>query len=152
MQSEMACAAEAAELLESVVEVSARITNCGLDPALLQLVKLHAAALSGCAACLEACVAEARAAGFDEGHIRMLHQWRRSNRVSARERAALGWAEAIRDGDDPSRIDAALQEVSRHFTAGEQLPLGMAILAIHRATCAHVAQVGEGRSAGEAAT
>ena len=140
MQIEKECAPEAAERLEPVIEVSARIAEDGIDRALLHLLELHAARLSGCTACFESHAAAARAVGIDEARIGNLGRWRRTELFSAKERAVLEWAEAIGTGDDPETIDAALREVSRHFAAGEQLPLGMAILAIHRTTCVHAAQ------------
>lgn len=137
MQIERECAPEAVELLEPVIELSTRVARDGLDRALLHLLELHAAMLGGCAACIEDRAAAARAVGIDETRIKDLGQWRRTELFSAKERAVLAWAEAIGTGDDPGAIDAALQEVSRHFAAGEQLPLGMAILAIHRTACVH---------------
>src|SRR6478609_6611285 len=69
--------------------------TCGLDPSLLNLVKLHASQINGCAYCLDMHSKEARAAGETEQRIYVLDAWREAPCYSARERAALVWTEAL---------------------------------------------------------
>ncbi|WP_162806576.1 carboxymuconolactone decarboxylase family protein [Sphingosinicella terrae] len=125
------------ELLEPVIEISSRITGHGLDASLLALVRVQAAALGGCAACRRTHGAAARQSGVDEMRIERLPDWRDARLFSGKERAVLAWSEAVHRGDDAGAIEAAVREVSRHYSAEEQLLLGIALLAIHEAACPH---------------
>lgn len=136
----------ATERLEPVIEISSRITEKGLDASLLQLLRFQAAALAGCAACGRRHADAARQAGVDEKRIEALPDWREALLFSEKERAVLGWSEAVHRGDDAGAIETAVREVSRHYSSEEQLLLGMALVAIHQAACPH----GSGPAAGEA--
>jgi AhpD family alkylhydroperoxidase len=69
--------------------------KAGLDPALLELVRIRVSQLNGCAFCLDLHTRDARAAGEREGRIYALNAWRESPFFSATERAALDLAESI---------------------------------------------------------
>src|ERR1044072_4066011 len=71
------------------------VRNCGLDHALLELVKLRASQINGCAHCIDMHSKELRADGESEQRLYLLSAWRESPFYSDRERAALAWAEAV---------------------------------------------------------
>lgn len=65
--------------------------DCGLEPALVHLVKLRASQLNGCAYCLDMHSKEDRAAGESEHRLYVLDAWRAAPFFSERERAALAF-------------------------------------------------------------
>jgi AhpD family alkylhydroperoxidase len=71
------------------------LTTCGLEPALLELVKLRASQINGCAYCLDLHTRDARTHGEHEQRLYALDAWRETPFYSERERAALAWTEAV---------------------------------------------------------
>jgi AhpD family alkylhydroperoxidase len=69
--------------------------NSGLEPALLDLVKVRASQINGCAYCIHMHTGKARARGESEERIYLLDAWRESPLYTERERAALAWTEAL---------------------------------------------------------
>src|SRR3954462_6303871 len=67
----------------------------GMETSLLDLVKLRASQINGCAFCLDMHWKDARAAGEDEARLYLLDAWRESPDYSDRERAALALTEAV---------------------------------------------------------
>src|SRR3954465_14882593 len=76
-------------------ELHAFLHKCGLEHGLLELVKLRASQINGCAHCIDMHAKELRAAGETEQRIYLLDAWEESPQYSARERAALAWTEAL---------------------------------------------------------
>src|SRR5438477_4270782 len=71
------------------------VRNCGLEPSLLELVKIRASQINGCAFCIDMHTKDARAAGETEQRIYALNTRRETPFFSDRERAALAWTEAV---------------------------------------------------------
>src|SRR6478752_2854952 len=69
--------------------------KCGLEGSLMELVKIRASQVNGCAACLAMHTKAAREAGETEERLYLLDAWRESPNYSERERAALAWTEAL---------------------------------------------------------
>ena len=107
------------------------VRNCGLDHTLLELVKLRASQLNGCAHCIDMHTKELRADGESEQRLYLLNAWRESPFYSDRERAALAWTEAltlIHERGVPDELYSAARE---HFSEKELLDLTMAVIAIN---------------------
>lgn len=97
------------------------------DPALTELVKLRVSQINGCANCINLHTIEARENGETEQRLYLLPAWREAPCYSERERAAIGWGEALAtlsDGTDPHAAREALQA---HFTAEEQIKLTLIV-------------------------
>jgi AhpD family alkylhydroperoxidase len=97
------------------------------DPKIAELVKLRASQINGCANCINLHATEARENGETEQRIYLLPAWREAPCYSERERAALGWTEALTqlsEGRDRTTAYAALQA---HFTEEEQVKLTVTI-------------------------
>src|SRR5215211_7221990 len=69
--------------------------GCGLEHTLLELVKIRASQINGCAFCLDMHTQDARAAGETEQRIYALSAWRETPFFTDRERAALAWTETV---------------------------------------------------------
>lgn len=87
--------AAAPEGLAALLGVETYLKSCGLEPSLLHLVRTRVSQINGCAYCLHMHTREARADGEREARLYLLTAWRESAMFTARERAALGWAEAL---------------------------------------------------------
>src|SRR5262245_37873584 len=81
--------------IAALTGVEKYLATCGLDRKLLSLVKTRVSQINGCAYCLHMHTEEARAAGDTDLRLHLLDAWRESNLYTARERAALAWAESL---------------------------------------------------------
>ena len=105
--------------------------GCGLEPSLLNLVKLRASQINGCAYCLDMHSKEARAAGETEQRIYVLDAWREAPFYSARERAALAWTEALTLVSRDQVPDDVYDAARKQFSERELVDLSLAVVAIN---------------------
>jgi AhpD family alkylhydroperoxidase len=120
-------------------ELHAFVHACGLDHVLLELVKLRASQINGCAHCIDMHTKELRAHGEDEQRLYLLDAWHESPFYSARERAALAWTEAltlITDGHVP---DDVYETARAQFDEQELANLSLAVVAINGANRLNIA-------------
>ena len=115
------------------------VRNCRLDHALLELVKLRASQLNGCAHCIDMHTKELRADGESEQRLYLLNAWRESPFYSARERAALAWTEAMTLVADSQVPDDVFDEARKQFSEEELVNLTMALVAINGANRLNIA-------------
>jgi AhpD family alkylhydroperoxidase len=107
------------------------IRQSGLEPALMELVKLRASQLNGCAYCLDMHSKDARARGEDEQRLHVLAAWREAPFYSPRERAALAWCEAVTLLPETGAPDEVFAEVEAQFSTEEIAALTFQIVAIN---------------------
>src|SRR6266446_3838192 len=81
--------------MKSWLDWSTSILKSGLEDSLMERVKIRASQINGCAVCLHMHTAAARKHGETEERLYLLDAWRESPLYSERERAALGWTEAL---------------------------------------------------------
>jgi AhpD family alkylhydroperoxidase len=121
----------AGQFIQPLIEFGNTVAAMGLEPSLVELIKIRASQINGCAMCLHMHTRDARKAGESEMRIFLLDAWRESPLFTARERAAMGWTEALtRLGDEYAR-ERAYEAVAQEFTAEEQVKLTLAITAIN---------------------
>ncbi|MBU9135788.1 carboxymuconolactone decarboxylase family protein [Burkholderia multivorans] len=102
-----------------------------LEPTLIELVKIRASQINACANCLNMHTVEARAQGETEQRINLLAAWRDAPCYTDRERAALGWTDALTRLSEGHAHDAAYAELNAHFTQEEQVKLTLMINVIN---------------------
>jgi AhpD family alkylhydroperoxidase len=107
------------------------VRESGLEPSLLELVKLRASQINGCAYCIDMHWKDARARGESEQRLYGLMAWRESPYYSERERAALAWTEAVTLIADSHVPDDLYEEVRQHFNETELVNLTFALVAIN---------------------
>ncbi|MGH8162246.1 MAG: carboxymuconolactone decarboxylase family protein [Gammaproteobacteria bacterium] len=105
--------------------------GCGLEPPLMELVKMRASQINGCAFCLDMHSKDARAAGETEQRLYGLNAWRETPFYNERERAALEWCEALTLIADTHAPDDVYEQVRAQFDEKELLNLTLAIVAIN---------------------
>ena len=107
------------------------VNGCGLPHSLLELVKLRASQINGCAYCIDMHTKDARAAGESEQRLYLLSAWRESPFYSDRERAALQWTESVTLLSETNVSDEDYALTRAHFSEEELVNLSMAIVAIN---------------------
>jgi AhpD family alkylhydroperoxidase len=105
--------------------------HSGLESALLELVKIRASQINGCAFCLDMHSKDARAAGETEQRLYALSAWRETPFFSERERAALAWTETVTRVSETHVPNEIYENVRQHFTEKELVDLTLAIVAIN---------------------
>src|SRR6516225_8625648 len=124
MQAERLNAYSAAPAaMHSVRQVEGYIQQCGLEKSLIELVKMRASQINGCAYCLDVHSKDARRAGETEQRLYLLDAWHESSLYSPRERAALAWTDAVTRIADTHAPDALYEELRGHFSDKEIVDL-----------------------------
>lgn len=103
----------------------------GLEHSLLELVRLRASQLNGCAFCVDMHARDARAGGEAERRLYALPVWREAPFFTARERAALAWTEALTLVAQHPDLDGPYAALAQHFDEKERVDLTLAIGAIN---------------------
>ena len=119
------------DALKAMLAFSAATEKLGLEKPLLELVKLRASQINGCAFCVDMHSADARKGGETERRLYALSAWHETPFFTPRERAALAWTEAvtlISTSHAPDDIHAALDA---QFSQKEQMDLTLAISMIN---------------------
>ncbi len=131
MEARINYARIAPEAYQALLGVEKYLHQSGLEETFLNLIKLRASQINGCAYCIDMHWKDLRAAGESEQRLYGLDAWEESPYYTEKERAALAWTEAvtkIREGHVP---DEVYDEVRAHFTEKELVDLTVAIAAIN---------------------
>jgi len=123
--------AAAPELMKSWMRTSFAVAS-SLDPTLAHLVEIRASQINGCANCINLHTTQAREKGETEQRIYLLSAWREAPFYTDRERAALGWTEALtRLSEGHHELESAYEALKAHFTEEEQVKLTLMINVIN---------------------
>jgi AhpD family alkylhydroperoxidase len=118
--------AAAPELMKKWTATSLAIA-ASLEPTLIRLVEIRASQINGCANCINMHAADAREKGETEQRIYLLSAWREAPCYTDRERAALGWTEALTRLSEGHKLEAAREAVWAQFTKEEQVKLTLMV-------------------------
>lgn len=119
------------EAYRAMAALEAAVGKSGLETSLLELVRLRASQINGCAFCMNMHANDARRAGEQESRLQTLSVWRETAFFTPREEAALAWVESMTllpSHQDSQAQYLALQE---HFTDNEVVNLTLAIATIN---------------------
>jgi AhpD family alkylhydroperoxidase len=117
--------------MKSWLDWSTSILKSGLEDSLMELVKIRASQINGCAVCLHMHTTAARKHGETEERLYLLDAWRESPLYSERERAALAWTEALTLVSETHAPDDVYRDMHAQFTEQEQVTLTLLIVAIN---------------------
>ena len=120
-------------------ELHAFLHRCGLERSLLELVKLRASQINGCAHCIDMHTKELRADGESEQRLYLLDAWEESPFYSERERAALAWTEAVTLVTQGRVPDDVYERARVQFNERELADLTLAVVAINGANRLNIA-------------
>ena len=118
-------------IIHAMLGLEKQVSKAGLDSKLLDLVRMRASQINGCAYCLDMHSKDARAAGETEQRLYGLNAWRETPYYSARERAALEWTEALTLVAETHVPDDVYERVRAEFSEDELAHLSLAIVAIN---------------------
>lgn len=107
------------------------VKEAGLELAIIHLIKLRASQINGCAFCVDMHAKEARRDGLSEQWINLTSVWQESPVFSPRERAVLGWTEAVTLVAQTRAPDADYEALRAHFSEQECFKITVAIGAIN---------------------
>ena len=139
MQARMDFRKASPQAAKAIGELHAFVHRCGLDHTLLELVKLRASQINGCAHCIDMHTKELRAGGESEQRLYLLNAWQESPFYSDRERAALAWTEALTLVTDGHVPDDVYDLARAQFSEEELVNLTLAVIAINGANRLNIA-------------
>jgi AhpD family alkylhydroperoxidase len=105
--------------MKAMVGVEMHIKSGGLEHSLIELVKMRASQINGCAFCIATHSGDARENGETEQRLYLLDAWHESSLYSPRERAALAWTDALTKVSEAHAPDAIYEDVAAQFSDEE---------------------------------
>ncbi|HVT28569.1 MAG TPA: carboxymuconolactone decarboxylase family protein [Lacipirellulaceae bacterium] len=117
--------------MKAMLGLGAAVEHSGLEHSLVDLVKVRASQINGCAYCIDMHTKEAMARGETEQRLFLLDAWRETPLYSDRERAALSWCETLTLIAKTGAPDEVFEEVRKEFTDEEIQSLTLAIVTIN---------------------
>jgi len=116
---------------KAMAGLQAYVDQSGIERSLLELVKIRASQINGCAFCLVMHTNEARQKGENDERMHLLNAWREAPVFSERERAALAWVEAVTLVAEDQVPDDVYQQARKQFSEKELVDLTLAAIAIN---------------------
>ncbi|MBA5636595.1 carboxymuconolactone decarboxylase family protein [Duganella sp. LX20W] len=116
--------------LQAMVNLSATVKKSALGPRLIELVLLRVSQINGCGVCVDMHWRDLMRQEAEPRHVNAVAAWREAPFFTARERAALRWAEAVAGIPLRTPDDADFAELQQHFSDNEIAELGYAIAVI----------------------
>jgi AhpD family alkylhydroperoxidase len=121
----------APDTLKALRALETQIQSTGLEKSLIEIVKIRASQINGCAFCLNMHTEDARKHGETEQRIYLISAWRESPLYTDRERAALAWTEAVTLISETHAPDDVYEAVRAQFSEAETVNLTMLIATIN---------------------
>ena len=87
--------AQAPDAYDIVAALSQAAAKAGIEKPLLELIKLRASQINGCAFCVQFHILQSEGLGISADKLNLVVVWREAPLFSSRERAALAWTEAL---------------------------------------------------------
>jgi AhpD family alkylhydroperoxidase len=121
----------APEAMKVMMALETYVRSSGLEPTLIELVKMRVSQINGCAYCIQMHASEARKNGETEERLLLLDAWRESPLYTPRERAALAWTEASTLVSQTHIPDSVYAEARERLSEEELVKLTILINAIN---------------------
>ena len=121
----------APETMKALMALEEQIQSTGIEKSLIELIKIRASQINGCAFCINMRTQDARKRGETEQRLYLLNAWREAPAYTDRERAALAWTEAVTLISETHAPDDVYNEVRAHFSEAETVNLTMLIATIN---------------------
>ena len=118
-------------VMQAMLGLERQVAQASLDHRMLDLVRMRASQINGCAYCLDMHSKETRANGETEQRLYGLDAWRETQYYSARERAALEWTEALTLLARSGVPDEVYDRVREQFSEDELVHLTLAVVSIN---------------------
>jgi AhpD family alkylhydroperoxidase len=119
------------EAVNAMLALDKAVASFGLEPSLVELVKIRASQINGCAFCVDLHTSQARKAGETERRLHALAVWHEAPFFTARERAALAWTESLTRLPDTHAADDDYEQLRAQFSDKEMADLTVAIILVN---------------------
>ena len=119
------------EAMKAMSALEQQIARSGLEKSLIELVRLRASQINGCAYCVDVHTADARKAGESERRLSTVAVWRETPFFTDTERAALEWTESVTLVANTRVPDDVWIRVKGHFTPAEMVDLTLLVNTIN---------------------
>ncbi|MEG0247749.1 MAG: carboxymuconolactone decarboxylase family protein [Pseudomonas sp.] len=131
MNTRIEWAKHAPEAYKAMVGLEQALAKSGLENSLLELVRLRASQINGCAYCVNMHANDARQAGETEARLQTLSVWQETVYFTPRERAALAWVENLTRLPERGAPQPEYEALQAHFEPQEVVNLTLAIATIN---------------------
>ena len=131
MQPRIEYAKVAPDAMTAMLSLETYVRHCGLEGTLIELVKLRASQINGCAYCVDMHTKDARAEGETEQRLYATAVWEETPFFTERERAALAWTEAVTLVGQGHVPDDVYEQARLSFGEKELIDLTLAVIVIN---------------------
>src|SRR3954447_12343076 len=131
MQQRLNLMKTGADAYKALAQFQAYVDRSGLEPALLDLIKIRTSQINGCAYCLAMHTNDAREHGESDERMHLLNAWREAPVFTERERAALGLVDAVTRIAETHVPDEVYEAARKQFSEKELVDLTAAVVAIN---------------------
>lgn len=121
----------APQAMEPVFALEKSIHSFGFDERLIELIKLRASQLNGCAFCVDLHARRLRELGEPNERIDAVDVWKEGPFFNERERAALAWTESVTLLSQDHVPDSVFELARTQFDEVELVHLTMVIVTIN---------------------
>jgi len=119
------------DAMRAMTTLEDRIQKSGLEKSMVELVRLRASQINGCAFCMNVHTSDARKGGESEQRLATLSAWRETPFFNDRERAALAWTESVTRVAETRVPDEVWEQIKPHFTSAELVDLTLLVNTIN---------------------
>lgn len=119
------------EAAKAQLGMEAYVRASDLERSLVELVKLRASYLNGCAYCVDMHTQDALLQGEEPQRLFAVPVWRETPFFSERERSALAWTDALTEIGRRGVPDSLFEAVREHFSEEELVDLTMTVITIN---------------------
>jgi AhpD family alkylhydroperoxidase len=131
MSNRIEWAKQSPDAYKALVGLEQALAKSGLEASLLELIRLRASQINGCAYCVNMHANDARKAGESEARLQTLTVWRETIFFTERERAALAWVESLTELATKHAPQDQFDALREHFNESEIVSLTLAIATIN---------------------
>ena len=131
MSARIEWAKAAPDAYKAMLGLEQALAKSGLETSLLELIRLRASQINGCAYCVNMHANDARKAGETEARLQTLSVWEETRFFSERERAALAWVESLTRLPEKHAPQHQFDALREHFSDAEIANLTLAIATIN---------------------
>jgi len=131
MSARIDWAKAAPDAYKAMLGLEQALAKSGLETSLLELIRLRASQINGCAYCVNMHANDARKAGETEARLQTLSVWEETRFFTERERAALAWVESLTRLPEKHAPQHQFDALREQFSEAEIVNLTLAIATIN---------------------
>lgn len=122
----------APEVMKAMLALENSVRGSGIDPTQLDLIKLRASQINGCAYCMNMHFNDAVKGGERTQRLNLLSVWREASHLyTPAEQAVLAWTEKLTQLPGNHVSDGDFAEISSHFDEAQVAKITFAIATIN---------------------